>query len=506
MKMRWMLMTLTLAGLAVPALAVDEDTAEKVAERREKMERDREDREDRDERADRDRREDGHGRPEGPGRPDRRSWDDEEEEYGGGRFGPAGRPGAGRPAAREDRPWMGVVVAPVPAPLRAHLRLEGKGVMVLNIVKDSPADRAGLARYDVLVDFDGKMIGDEPGDLLERIAGAKVDQAVKLSVIRGGKLEHKPLTLAKPVPRQQARMKYDADPEQEWAGQRRWRPVPREGGIGWVLPDGRRIRPEDIDVELNGKKLGDLGRVRVEVRRGPDGVRVRRVGQGKDLSVRRKGEAFTVTRPDESGKETEKTYDSAEALRKGDPDAWGLWQRYSQQAARPGSAGQVSLDKLLEGEDGERLRRQLGEMMERMERTEREARRFGDDERLGRPGREGIPPMPESMDEHFRRLQEQVEQLRRHALEQMESHRRRPGGRPTHYEEDAEADEGRPSGRTGDRGPTRQEFHVEPDGKITVSVSRGPQSFMRTFKNEQAFKQAAPKLYEQYRKLKGELE
>ena len=459
MKMRWILMMLMLAGLALPALAVDKETAEKVADRREKTELGR----------------------------------DEE------------RPGPDRPAVREERPWMGVVVAPVPAPLRAHLKLDGKGVMVLNIVKDSPADRAGLERYDVLVGFDGKALGHHPANLLERIAAAKVGQAVKLNVIRGGNLDRKTITLAKPVPRERARMKYEADAEQEWAGQRRWRPVPREGGIGWVLPDGRRIRPEDIEVELNGKKLGDLAKVRVEVRRGPDSVLVRRVGDGQNLSVRRKGDAFAVTRPDESGKEVEKTYESAEALRKGDPDAWGLWQRYSQQAARPSSRGLISLEDLLEGEDSERLRRQLREMMERMERG---PGRSGDDEELGRPGRGGLPPMPESTQEQFRRLQEQIEQLRRHAREQMEARRRAPTDAPRRPDRIGQ-EEGHPA-RRGEpgtvQGPTRREFHVEPDGKVTVSVSRGAQSFTRTFKDEQAFKQAAPKLYEQYSKLKGELE
>jgi len=42
--------------------------------------------------------------------------------------------------------------------LAAQLRLGSVGVMVQNVFKDSPADRAGLERYDVIFDVDGKEV------------------------------------------------------------------------------------------------------------------------------------------------------------------------------------------------------------------------------------------------------------------------------------------------------------------------------------------------------------
>ena len=52
--------------------------------------------------------------------------------------------------------WMGIRMGPVPEALAAHLRLGETGVIVRNVVVASPADKARLAQYDVIVKLDGK--------------------------------------------------------------------------------------------------------------------------------------------------------------------------------------------------------------------------------------------------------------------------------------------------------------------------------------------------------------
>ena len=64
------------------------------------------------------------------------------------------------------RPVIGVRCTPIPAPLAAHL--ERDGLMIANISEGSPADEAGLKRYDVVVSFGGRGIV-EMDDLLEAI-------------------------------------------------------------------------------------------------------------------------------------------------------------------------------------------------------------------------------------------------------------------------------------------------------------------------------------------------
>jgi membrane-associated protease RseP (regulator of RpoE activity) len=98
------------------------------------------------------------------------------------------------PAATEPAPsghWIGVEVAAAPTALRSHLRLpDGQGLMVAAVVQDSPAAKAGLAPYDVLLSAGGTPLA-EPQDLVAAVEKAK-EAKLALNVIRGGK----PLSVA----------------------------------------------------------------------------------------------------------------------------------------------------------------------------------------------------------------------------------------------------------------------------------------------------------------------
>ena len=67
--------------------------------------------------------------------------------------------------AQEQRPYLGVNLdsAPLPELLTKHLRLDpGQGIRINNIMADSPADKAGLDRDDIVAAFDGqKVTGQE---------------------------------------------------------------------------------------------------------------------------------------------------------------------------------------------------------------------------------------------------------------------------------------------------------------------------------------------------------
>ena len=92
--------------------------------------------------------------------------------------------------------WLGIQCSPVPPALRSHLSLpEKQGVLVAAVVKDSPAAKAGLAQYDVLLRAGGKPLA-EPRDLLAAIDAAK-ETKLKIDLIRGGKPKTIEVTPAK---------------------------------------------------------------------------------------------------------------------------------------------------------------------------------------------------------------------------------------------------------------------------------------------------------------------
>jgi serine protease Do len=58
-----------------------------------------------------------------------------------------------------SRGWFGVVVQPVTQELAQSFGLaEMKGVLVSEVIKNSPAEKAGLKSGDIIIEFDGKPI------------------------------------------------------------------------------------------------------------------------------------------------------------------------------------------------------------------------------------------------------------------------------------------------------------------------------------------------------------
>jgi Do/DeqQ family serine protease len=92
---------------------------------------------------------------------------------------------------RVVRGWLGVEIRPVDAAIARQFRLPStEGVLVNNVLKDSPADKAGLRRGDVIVGFAGKRI-NEVRELQQTATRTEPDTKVEVAIIRGGK----PLTL-----------------------------------------------------------------------------------------------------------------------------------------------------------------------------------------------------------------------------------------------------------------------------------------------------------------------
>jgi len=102
-----------------------------------------------------------------------------------------------RASGHVTRGWLGVVIQRITPALAEHLELESQeGALVSRVMPDGPADQAGLKRYDVIVEFDGKTI-EEMNDLPRAVAATPVDKKVKVVVLREGKRKTIKATVAK---------------------------------------------------------------------------------------------------------------------------------------------------------------------------------------------------------------------------------------------------------------------------------------------------------------------
>jgi serine protease Do len=84
-------------------------------------------------------------------------------------------------------PWIGISYGDVtPSVARVFSLPAAQGVIVADVVKGGPAERAGLKKGDIIVRGNGSSIEDG-GDLQKLLRDKKVGDMMKLSVLRDGK-------------------------------------------------------------------------------------------------------------------------------------------------------------------------------------------------------------------------------------------------------------------------------------------------------------------------------
>jgi serine protease Do len=82
---------------------------------------------------------------------------------------------------------LGVFIDDLDHDLAQSLRLEDtKGVIITEVIKDTPAEKAGIERYDVVVELNGQKV-EMANDFKNRVAMLSPGTKVKLVVIRNGK-------------------------------------------------------------------------------------------------------------------------------------------------------------------------------------------------------------------------------------------------------------------------------------------------------------------------------
>lgn len=94
------------------------------------------------------------------------------------------------------RGWLGVEIRPVDAVVARQFGLkEVRGVLINNVMKDTPAEKAGLKRGDVILEYNGKPVKD-PNSLQDLVAQTEPNKRVKVKIWRNNKEETLELLIA----------------------------------------------------------------------------------------------------------------------------------------------------------------------------------------------------------------------------------------------------------------------------------------------------------------------
>jgi len=94
------------------------------------------------------------------------------------------------------RGWLGVMIQKVTPDIAETLGLpDAKGALVADVVKEGPAEVAGLKQGDVIVEYDGKPVNDS-AELPLLVARTPVGKSVKVKVIRDKSAQHFEIKIA----------------------------------------------------------------------------------------------------------------------------------------------------------------------------------------------------------------------------------------------------------------------------------------------------------------------
>jgi serine protease Do len=91
------------------------------------------------------------------------------------------------------RGWLGVTVAPIESLAESNKDIEipeevveNGGALIVDVLKDGPADKAGIMIDDFIIEINGKRIST-PGEMIRIISSNEPDTKVKCTVLRNGK-------------------------------------------------------------------------------------------------------------------------------------------------------------------------------------------------------------------------------------------------------------------------------------------------------------------------------
>jgi membrane-associated protease RseP (regulator of RpoE activity) len=293
--------------------------------------------------------------------------------------------------AEAPKYWIGLQGRPIDSSaLRTHLQLaDDVGVLVENVIPDSPAGKAGLRQHDVILAVNGEPISSLMA--LQKVVSVGADKPIELKLIR----------LAK-------EMKVSVTPEARPANAVQSLPGAGNPGLGGPMNDIEGMLRQFQGGELPGgvRVFGPgmvFGGQAFDLNKMPNGlsVSITRQGEGAaEITVKKGDETWTLKSDDEEAikklPEDVRTFveQMLEGSRPGQPGQAGA-MRFNfgdLQQLMPEGLGQFDAQGLF-GVDQEAIRKQAEAARKRTEKS-----------------REQLLDRIEQMEERMRELQEQLQE------------------------------------------------------------------------------------------------
>ena len=166
-----------------------------------------------------------------------------------------------------DRGWLGVVIQPVTEELAKSFGMTGEsGALVGDVMKGSPAEKAGIKRGDVIVAFNGEAI-DTANELPALVATTPAGKTATITVLRAGKKVDLPVILGNQKDdKQEVAEEGPSDEAPNKADKLGFAVKESKSGEGVVItqidPDSTAamagVRPGDSVLEINGTVIKDV--------------------------------------------------------------------------------------------------------------------------------------------------------------------------------------------------------------------------------------------------------
>ncbi len=386
-----------------------------------------------------------------------------------------------------NRGWLGVSVGDVPESLSAQLEDAEGGAIVLNIVKDSPAEKAGLLVHDIVISVGGEAIdGKNESTVMQTanlIGSHKPGDVIDIVVLREGAEKTIRATLGSRPNLEGVNWKFETLPHAQIEDQ-----IKTRGKVFQVSPNGQWEWKSLGDLQ----HLGDLHKnfqfvpqsgnytMKVFVDNGKKTIKSESKDEDGSTAVEQvDGGEITVTRTDANGKVTTKSYADADALRAADEDAAELYDR---------SSGHVFYQLGANGDDGMfDIKIELDDKMEELT--------------------ENLEESFEQAQEAYQKAMEELHEAYGHLAEQHQG-----------QGADGRSDKTNAKSFNWSLGPVvplppptglgkaRQSFEVRPDGMIEVRIRKGDSELVQLYTNEADLQRKDAKLYEKYQELMADNE
>ena len=233
----------------------------------------------------------------------------------------------------KNRGWLGVSIG-VAESLAGQANTENEGVLVVNVVTDSPADRAGFELHDIILTVNGENVVGGVGPAIDLIKGHKPGDNIEVVVLRDGQERTLKVTLGSRADMKDLALswKFARLPEGriEEHIKARGKMLVRGPEGQWIfkdlgdldvlkdLPDHiRMFAPRSGHSVFSFSNEGDKKTVNVMVERYGSTIVVEQ-GDGGNI---------TVHRTDEDGEETTSVYATEDELRDADEEAYEFYNR-----------------------------------------------------------------------------------------------------------------------------------------------------------------------------------